>query len=68
MYNKDFDKIYPELKKAIIDWMFDNASAWQRLNACVDAFRAYIYDDRTGKYLIGGETVYKFIKTVDEII
>ena len=67
MYNKDFDKIYPELKKAIIDWMFDNASAWQRLNACVDAFRAYIYDG-AGYYLIGGETVYRFIKTIDEII
>lgn len=67
MYNKDFDKIYPELKKAIIDWMFDNASAWQRLNACVDAFRAYIYDG-AGNYLIGGETVYRFIKTIDEII
>lgn len=67
MYNKDFNKIYPELKKQIIEWIFDNASAWQRLNSCVDAFRAYIYDG-AGNHLIGGETVYKFIKTVDEII
>ena len=45
MYNKDFDKIYPELKKAIINWMFEHSNEWQRLNACVDAFRAYIYAD-----------------------
>lgn len=67
MYNKDFDKIYPELKKAIINWIFDHADEWQRLNACVDAFRAYIYDG-AGNYLIGGETVKRFIKTIDEII
>lgn len=68
MYNKDFDKIHPELKKQIINWMFEHANEWQRVNACAcSAFRAYIYDG-AGNYLIGGETVYRFIKTIDEII
>ena len=56
-----------ELKKAIINWLFDNKNAWQRTNACRDYFRPYIYDSN-GNYLISGEEVSDFISNVDKLI
>lgn len=46
--------IYMELKKAIIEWLFDNPNQWNRVNSCVENFRAYIYDS-AGNFLIGGK-------------
>ena len=49
-----------ELKKAIIDYIFENEKEFQLTNLVTDKFRAYIYD-ADGNYLIGGEEVYDFI-------
>ena len=59
--------MYKELKKLIIDWMFENEFLFQRLNGCVEAFRPYIYGP-DGNFLIGGEAVYEFIKKADALI
>ena len=56
-----------ELKKAIVDWLFDNYNAWQRVNACRDAFRQYIYDSN-GDYIIGGKDVSNFISKIDRAL
>ena len=56
-----------ELKKAIIDWLFDNKNAWQRTSACREYFRPYIYN-ADGNYLIGGEEVSDFITEADKLI
>ena len=59
--------VHPELKKAIIAWLFDNANLFNRHNACVDHFRQYIYGP-DGNHIIGGEDVYDFIKEVGKLI
>lgn len=56
-----------ELKRAIIEWLFENENEWQRVNSCRDAFRPYIYDS-TGDYLLGGEAVSEFISLADKVI
>ena len=56
-----------ELKRAIIDWLFDNKNAWQRVNACTEYFRPYIYNS-DGNYLIGGEEVAEFITSADKLL
>ena len=59
--------MYLELKKAIIEWLIDNKNAWQRVNACHDVFRQYIYDD-AGNYIIGGKVVSEFISDADKLL
>jgi hypothetical protein len=49
-----------ELKKAIIDYIFEKKKEFQLTNSVTTKFRAYIYDGE-GNYLIGGEEVYDFI-------
>lgn len=56
-----------ELKKAIIDWLFDNKNAWHRTSACREYFRPYIYN-ADGNFLIGGEEVSDFITEADKLI
>ena len=56
-----------ELKTAIIKWLLGNENQWQRVNACTEAFREYIYN-KSGNYLIGGEAVAEFIKAADKLI
>ena len=56
-----------ELKKAIIDWLFDNKNAWQRISACREYFRPYIYN-ADGNFLIGGAEVSDFIIEADKLI
>ena len=56
-----------ELKKAIVDYMFNNATDCQLVNTTKDKFRAYIYDAE-GEYLIGGETVGDFIREAVKLI
>ena len=56
-----------ELKKAIIDWLYENENKWQRVNSCTKEFRSYIYNDK-GEYLIGGKDVSDFISKVDKLI
>lgn len=59
--------MHKELKKAIFDWLYENENRWSRINACVDEFRAYIYDS-SGNYLIGGKAVGDFISSADELL
>lgn len=59
--------MYLELKKAIIDWLIENKTTWQRVNECRNAFRQYIYD-ANGSYIIGGEVVSDFISKADELL
>jgi hypothetical protein len=56
-----------ELKKAIVNYMFDNSTEFQLLNATTEKFRAYIYD-ADGEYLIGGQTVGNFISEAAKLI
>lgn len=56
-----------ELKKTIIDWLFDNKDAWQRVNTCKECFRSYIYN-ADGNYLISGKEVSDFITEMDKLI
>jgi len=56
-----------ELKKAIINFMFDNSKDFQLINNTMKEFRLYIYNDK-GNYLIGGENVSNFIKQVEKLI
>ena len=56
-----------ELKKAIILWLLGHEYEWQRVNACYEAFRPYIYNV-DGNYLIGGEIVSNFISQADKLL
>lgn len=56
-----------ELKKAIIDWLYENEHRWQRVRACTDAFWQYISDEN-GDYIIGGEDVNVFIHIADDML
>ena len=59
--------MYKELKKAIILWLLDHENEWQRVNACREEFRSYIYN-ADGNYLIGGEEVANFISQADKLL
>lgn len=56
-----------ELKQAIINWLFENETEFNRLRSCTNAFRAYIYDEN-GNYLIGGKEVAEFIEKADKLL
>ena len=56
-----------ELKKAIIDFIFENEKQFQINNAVTEKFRAYIYD-ADGNFLIGGEDVSEFIYKAIKLI
>lgn len=57
--------IHPELRRAIVEWLFNNESVFNRVNACVDNFRQYIYD-AAGNYAIGGKDVHDYILTMSD--
>lgn len=59
--------MHKELKRAIINWLLDNENEWQRVNACKEEFRPYIYNAE-GNYLIGGKEVADFIVNVDKTL
>jgi len=56
-----------ELKKAIINHIFENHTEFQLTNRTVEKFTPYIYDGGGG-YLIGGEEVYEFIGDAIDLI
>ncbi len=56
-----------ELKKAIINHIFDNATEFQLPNNTTDKFRNYIYDG-DGEYLIGGKEVKEFINAAIKLL
>lgn len=59
--------MYKELKGAVLDWLLKNENQWNRVNACYEAFRAYIFD-ADGNYLIGGRVVSRFIEDADKLL
>lgn len=56
-----------ELKKVILLWLLEHENEWQRVNACMETYKEYIYDTN-GNYLIGGEAVRDFIEEADKFI
>lgn len=56
-----------ELKRAIINWLLDNETEWQRVTTCYDEFRQYIYTD-AGNYTFGGENISEFIRKADKLL
>lgn len=56
-----------ELKKAIINFIFEKQKVFNLTNVTVEKFRAYIYDSE-GNYLIGGEDVALFIDKAIKLI
>jgi hypothetical protein len=56
-----------ELKKAIIDFIFEKEKEFQLHNATIEKFRPYIYDSN-GNYLIGGEDVANFISKAIKLL
>lgn len=56
-----------ELKKAIIDFIFEKEKEFQLQNATIEKFRPYIYDSN-GNYLIGGEDVANFISKAIKLL
>jgi len=56
-----------ELKKAIIDYIFENEKEFKLTNSVTNKFRAYIFD-ADGNYLIGGKEVMEFIEKVEKLI
>lgn len=56
-----------ELKQTIINWLLENENVWQRVNACHEAFREYIYNSN-GIYRIGGKNVSEFICEADKLL
>lgn len=56
-----------KLKKAIIDYLFENEKIFSLTNITIHHFRAYIYDAK-GEFLIGGEEVAEFIEKAEKLI
>lgn len=56
-----------ELKRAIVNFIFENDREFQIVNATKKKFRNYIYDDE-GEYLIGGEDVADFIEQAIKLL
>jgi hypothetical protein len=59
--------MHTELKKAIIDYIFQNPKEHQLNHATTEKFKAYIFDSE-GNYLIGGPTVTEFIFDAIQLI
>ena len=56
-----------ELKKAIVNYMFDNAKEFQLVNATTEKFRQYIFTP-DGDWCFGGQKVSEFIKMTEKIV
>lgn len=56
-----------QLKKAILEYIFENLTDFQILNKVTNNFREYIYTS-SGEYLIGGQEVSEFIKNAINLI
>ena len=60
--------MYKELKAEILKWLLEHENEWQRVNACKEEFRQYIYKNEDGDYLIGGKVVSEFITEADKLL
>ena len=59
--------MHKELKKAIVNYIFDNEKEFQLTNATIANFKEYIYNSQ-GNYLIGGEDVANFIRLAIKLL
>lgn len=59
--------MYKELKAEILNWLLEHENEFQRVSACHEAFRPYIYNAE-GNYLVGGKNVSEFISAADKLI
>ena len=59
--------MYKELKAEILKWLLEHENTFNRVNACKDEFRPYIYN-ADGNYLIGGQNVSEFITEADKLL
>jgi len=55
-----------DLKKAIVNWMFENSKEFQLVTATTTRFHQYIFEG-TG-YAYGGEEVLEFINQCYKLI
>ena len=58
--------MHQDLKRAIVNYMFDNAKEFQLVTATKTKFHQYIYSG-TG-YAFGGEEVSEFINMTDKLV
>jgi len=56
-----------ELKKAIINSIFEEINQFQLINLIIARYRPYIYDN-DGNYLLGGKDVVNFIEKAIKLI
>lgn len=55
------------LKKSIILYILENINEFQLVNATIENFREYIYDDK-GNYLMGGQEISDFIRDACKLL
>lgn len=56
-----------ELKKEIVNFIFDNSNEFQIINYTVNEFKLYIYNNE-GNFLIGGKEVSEFISEAIKLL
>ena len=56
-----------ELKKAIVNYMFDNTKEFQLVNSTTNHFRQYIFTP-DGNWCFGGKEVSEFISMTDKLV
>lgn len=59
--------MHKDLKKAIVNFMFDNSTEFQLLNVTKEKFRQYIFTPE-GDFCFGGSEVIEFIRMTDKLI
>ena len=59
--------IHKELKAEILKWLLEHENIFNRVNACIEEFKPYIYK-ADGNYLIGGQAVSEFITEADKLL
>ena len=59
--------MHTELKKAIVDFIFENLNNFQLISSVKQEFRQYIYAPK-GDYCIGGKDVGIFIDNAIKLI
>ena len=59
--------INPELKQAIINYIFEKYNTFNRLNNTIHNFKNYIYDENWN-YLIWWKDILEWIQNIDKLI
>ena len=59
--------MHKDLKKAIVNFVFDNSTEFQLLNATKERFRQYIFTPE-GEYCFGRSEVIEFIRMTENLV